>query len=154
MSLGGDGVEFVNGSAFAVLMAFPACNWNAALVLRTHDSGPLADARGSEDTLQSRDRKGANLAVAVLDRVSGEIRSQYRNFAVVKRGAITVDGRPGAFVSSTGVNPQGLDSFVTLIATGDGQYAYVLMAAGPRAQYQRLQPVLSGIADSFRFGSK
>ncbi|HLJ50118.1 MAG TPA: hypothetical protein VKU01_29095 [Bryobacteraceae bacterium] len=119
MSLSDDGVEFVSGNAFVILMAYPGSNWNA-----------------------------------VLNRVSTEVGGQYHNFTVVNRGPFKVDGRPGAFVTSTGINPQGVDSFLTVVATDDGENAYVLMASCPRGQYQALQPVFRGMIESFCFGAK
>ncbi len=75
---------------------------------------------------------------------------QWKNFAEMRRGAVNFGERTGQYVTYSGINPTGSDSYIQLLDVTDGSLNYLLMTSAPRADFTRLKSAFDQIEQSFR----
>lgn len=75
---------------------------------------------------------------------------QWKNFTEARRGAANFGGGAGQYVTYSGINPIGSESYIQLLGMTDGSLTYLLMKSAPKADFTRLKTAFDGIEESFR----
>lgn len=88
-------------------------------------------------------------AKAVIDDVAAHIGKKWRRFEMVKNGNSTLSGRPSAFESFSGVNPEGVEAELKLECVVADGVAYVLVSGYPLKDAAKAQDPLNQIQHSF-----
>ena len=86
------------------------------------------------------------LMISAIARQTG---SQWRNFTEARRGEARFAGRMGSYVTYSGVNPRGADSFLQMLATAEGSTTFLLMTSAPATEFARLKSGFYRIEQSF-----
>jgi len=85
----------------------------------------------------------------MISSTAASIGKQWKNFAEMRRGTANFGGRTGQFVTYSGVNPKGSDSYLQMLASTDGSLTYLLMTSAPKADFNRLKSAFDQIEQSF-----
>ena len=86
----------------------------------------------------------------VLSAVHGQVKGQWKDFKVLRRGARKVSGREAQVVEFQGVNPRKVFSRSQLAAFSTGKDTYLLILAAPGAEVEKAGPIWEGFYGSFR----
>jgi hypothetical protein len=90
---------------------------------------------------------------AMLNAISTQSARQWRNLKEESRGPAEFGGRPGISVRFSGIAPNGNDSFLQLVASGDGNHSVILMSSVPRTESDAIKSSLDTLQASFRFSN-
>jgi len=85
----------------------------------------------------------------MLNSIGTATGKQWKNFAEARRGTANFGGRTGQYVTYSGINPMGSDSYFQLLAVTDGSLTYLLMTSAPKADFTRMKSAFGQIAQSF-----
>ena len=80
--------------------------------------------------------------------IAAETGKQWRNFAEARRGETKFAGRTGPYVTYSGINPKGLDSYLQMLAVTDGAAVYLLMSSAPKNEYAKMKPGFDQVEQS------
>jgi hypothetical protein len=85
----------------------------------------------------------------MLNTIGTSTGQQWKNFTEARRGDAKFGGRTGKYVTYSGVNPMGADSFFQMLSIADGQVLYLLMTSAPKAEFTRMKGAFDQIEQSF-----
>jgi hypothetical protein len=88
----------------------------------------------------------------MLRGISQQTGAQWKNFTEVRRGDTRFGGRTGPYITFSGINPKGLDSYLQMLAVTDGVSTYVLLNTAPKNEYGKARTGFDQIEQSFAFG--
>jgi hypothetical protein len=91
---------------------------------------------------------GAN-PQAIIRSVLQQYAPQWKNFVEARRGDTKFAGRTGPYVTYSGVNPKGLDSFLQILGATDGAFTYLLTSTAPKTEFAKMKPGFDQIEQSF-----
>jgi hypothetical protein len=86
----------------------------------------------------------------MLDAIARQTGAQWRNFAEARRGEARFGGRTGPYVTYSGVNPRGADSYLQMLAVTDGTSTYLLMSSAAKSDFLRLKSAFDQIEQGFK----
>jgi hypothetical protein len=86
----------------------------------------------------------------VIGSIGDATGKQWKNFAEARRGTATFGGQTGQYVTYSGVNPMGSDSYLQLLDMTDGSLTYLLMTSAPKADFTKLKSAFDQIEHSFK----
>jgi hypothetical protein len=87
----------------------------------------------------------------MVQAIARQTGGQWRNFTEVRRGPVTLGGRPGVGLTCRGVNPRGQEAEMQLAAAADGPNTVLLMASAALADLPQRARELEQIRAGFRF---
>ncbi len=97
---------------------------------------------------------GVNRPDLVLATVEGQVKRQWKNFQVLRRGARKVSGRDARVVEFQGVNPKKRASRSQLAAFASKEGSYLLILAAPGEKAGEAGAAWNAFYESFRLGGK
>jgi hypothetical protein len=89
----------------------------------------------------------------ILKGITQTFGMQWKNFVEARRGDTKFAGRTGPYITFSGVNPKGLDSYLQLLAVTDGGSSFVLICTAPKTEYTKARPMFDQIEQSFALGT-
>ena len=89
----------------------------------------------------------------LLKGVAQNTAAQWKNFTEARRGDTKFAGRTGPYITYSGVNPKGLDSYLQMLAVTDGTSTYLLLCTAPKTEYTRARAMFDQIEQSFALGT-
>ena len=96
---------------------------------------------------------GNNKPDEMLRGVSQQTGQQWKNFTEARRGETKFAGHTGPYITFSGTNPKGLDSYLQILAVTDGNSTYMLMSTAPKTDYGKMRPGFDQIEQSFALGA-
>jgi hypothetical protein len=88
-----------------------------------------------------------------MDAIAHQFSGQWHRFTKVREGDVQLGGHAATSANYSGVNPQGADANLKLIAMSDGGRTYLLMISATKAEFLRSKSALDQIEQSFQIGS-
>jgi hypothetical protein len=88
-----------------------------------------------------------------MDAIAHQFSGQWHRFTKVREGDVPLGGHTGMFATYSGVNPQGADANLKLIAMSDEGRTYLIMVSATKAEFLRSKSALDQIEQSFQVGS-
>ena len=85
----------------------------------------------------------------MLNSIATQTGRQWKNFKEERRGGARLGGLQGESVTYSGLNPQGSDSNLGLLAASDGSLTYLVMISAGKAEFARQQSAVAEIEASF-----
>jgi len=85
----------------------------------------------------------------MIDSIATSTGKQWKNFVEQRRGTAAFGGRSGSYLTYSGVNPVGSDSYLQILGVTDGSLVYVMMTSAPKADFTRLKGAFDQIERSF-----
>jgi len=85
---------------------------------------------------------------AAIEAIARQTSGQWRGFAEARRGDMRMAGLAGKYVTYSGANPRGVDSYLEMMAVHRGASTYLLMVSVPKTQYNAVKGALDTIEQS------
>jgi len=72
--------------------------------------------------------------------LGGQMAGQWRNFKELQHASTTLGGQPASYGVFAGLNPQGVDSLLKIVAASNSRYAFALIMSSPTGEFMSARP--------------